>query len=30
MVTRTGPLEGWDEALRAMQGGDVIRTVLRP
>jgi len=30
MVTRTGPLEGWDEALRAMQAGDVIRTVLRP
>jgi Zn-dependent alcohol dehydrogenase len=30
MVTRTAPLEGWDEALRAMQDGDVIRTVLRP
>jgi Zn-dependent alcohol dehydrogenase len=30
MVTRTAPLDTWDEALRAMQGGDVIRTVLRP
>jgi Zn-dependent alcohol dehydrogenase len=30
MVTRTAPLEGWEEALGAMKGGDVIRTVLRP
>ena len=30
MVTCTAPLDGWDAALRAMQGGDVIRTVLRP
>jgi S-(hydroxymethyl)mycothiol dehydrogenase len=30
MVTRTGSLDGWDEALRAMRDGDVIRTVLRP
>jgi Zn-dependent alcohol dehydrogenase len=30
MVTRTGPLEGWEDALAAMQGGDVIRTVLLP
>jgi hypothetical protein len=30
MVTRTAPLEGWDEALDAMRGGDVIRTVLTP
>lgn len=30
MVTRTAPLEGWEEALRAMQDGEVIRTVLVP
>jgi S-(hydroxymethyl)mycothiol dehydrogenase len=30
MVTRTGPLDEWDEALRAMQRGEVIRTVLHP
>jgi Zn-dependent alcohol dehydrogenase len=30
MVTRTAPLEGWDEALTAIKGGDVIRTVLTP
>ncbi len=30
MVTRTAPLEGWDEALQAMQDGEVIRTVLIP
>jgi S-(hydroxymethyl)mycothiol dehydrogenase len=30
MVTRTAPLEGWEEALDAMKGGDVIRTVLTP
>jgi Zn-dependent alcohol dehydrogenase len=30
MVTRTAPLEGWEDALAAMQGGDVIRTVLTP
>jgi Zn-dependent alcohol dehydrogenase len=30
MVTRTAPLEAWDEALRAMEGGEVIRTVLSP
>jgi Zn-dependent alcohol dehydrogenase len=30
MVTRTAPLEGWDDALAAMKGGDVIRTVLTP
>jgi len=30
MVTRTAPLDGWDEALRAMRDGDVIRTVLLP
>jgi Zn-dependent alcohol dehydrogenase len=30
MVTRTGPLEGWEEALSAMRSGDVIRTVLTP
>ena len=30
MVTRTAPLEAWDDALRAMRGGDVIRTVLKP
>ena len=30
MVTRTAPLDSWDEALQAMRGGDVIRTVLTP
>jgi Zn-dependent alcohol dehydrogenase len=30
MVTRTGPLEGWQEALSAMRSGEVIRTVLTP
>ena len=30
MVTRTGPLESWEEALGAMRDGDVIRTVLVP
>ena len=30
MVTRTGPLEDWEDALAAMRGGDVIRTVLTP
>jgi Zn-dependent alcohol dehydrogenase len=30
MVTRTAPLDGWREALDAMQQGDVIRTVLTP
>ena len=30
MVTRTAPLEGWSDALEAMKGGDVIRTVLLP
>jgi S-(hydroxymethyl)mycothiol dehydrogenase len=30
LVTRTAPLEGWDDALAAMRGGDVIRTVLTP
>ncbi|MFL5929391.1 MAG: alcohol dehydrogenase catalytic domain-containing protein [Gaiellaceae bacterium] len=30
MVTRTAPLDAWDDALRAMRGGDVIRTVLLP
>jgi len=30
MVTLTAPLEGWEEALSAMRGGDVIRTVLKP
>jgi Zn-dependent alcohol dehydrogenase len=30
MVSRTAPLDGWEEALRAMQHGDVIRTVLMP
>jgi S-(hydroxymethyl)mycothiol dehydrogenase len=30
MVTRTAPLEGWSDALDAMRGGDVIRTVLVP
>jgi S-(hydroxymethyl)mycothiol dehydrogenase len=30
MVTRTAPLDGWEEALAAMREGDVIRTVLTP
>ena len=30
MVTRTAPLDGWQDALAAMQAGDVIRTVLIP
>jgi len=30
LVTRTAPLEGWDDALTAMRSGDVIRTVLTP
>jgi Zn-dependent alcohol dehydrogenase len=30
MVTRTAPLEGWSDALDAMKGGEVIRTVLLP
>jgi Zn-dependent alcohol dehydrogenase len=30
MVTRTAPLEGWNDALAAMRSGDVIRTVLTP
>jgi Zn-dependent alcohol dehydrogenase len=30
MVTRTAPLDAWDEALGAMRDGDVIRTVLTP
>jgi S-(hydroxymethyl)mycothiol dehydrogenase len=30
MVTRVAPLARWDEALGAMGGGDVIRTVLTP
>jgi Zn-dependent alcohol dehydrogenase len=30
MVTRTAPLDGWDEALRIMADGDVVRTVLLP
>ena len=30
MVTRTAPLEGWEEALQAMHDGKVIRTVLLP
>lgn len=30
MVTRTAPLEGWEDALAAMRDGDVIRTVLIP
>ena len=30
MVTRTAPLEGWEDALAAMKSGDVIRTVLTP
>jgi Zn-dependent alcohol dehydrogenase len=30
MVTRTAPLEAWEDALTAMKGGAVIRTVLTP
>jgi Zn-dependent alcohol dehydrogenase len=30
MVTRSASLERWQEAFDAMQGGDTIRTVLRP
>jgi Zn-dependent alcohol dehydrogenase len=30
MVTRTAPLDGWEDALAAMRAGDVIRTVLTP
>jgi len=30
MVTETAPLAGWSDALEAMKGGDVIRTVLLP
>jgi Zn-dependent alcohol dehydrogenase len=30
LVTRTAPLDAWSEALDAMRGGDVIRTVLVP
>jgi Zn-dependent alcohol dehydrogenase len=30
MVSRTAPLEAWDEAIAAMKGGDVVRTVLMP
>jgi len=30
MVTRTAPLEGWEDALAAMRDGSVIRTVLTP
>jgi S-(hydroxymethyl)mycothiol dehydrogenase len=30
MVTRTAPLEDWSDALEAMKGGGVIRTVLLP
>jgi Zn-dependent alcohol dehydrogenase len=30
MVTRTSPLDGWQDALAAMQAGEVIRTVLIP
>jgi S-(hydroxymethyl)mycothiol dehydrogenase len=30
MVSRTAPLEAWDEALEAMKDGSVIRTVLTP
>jgi S-(hydroxymethyl)mycothiol dehydrogenase len=30
MVTRTAPLDAWDDALEAMREGDVIRTVLTP
>ncbi|HST18126.1 MAG TPA: alcohol dehydrogenase catalytic domain-containing protein [Gaiellaceae bacterium] len=30
MVTRVGPLDEWQSALDAMQGGEVVRTVLTP
>jgi len=30
MVTRVGPLDEWQAALDAMQGGEVVRTVLTP
>jgi Zn-dependent alcohol dehydrogenase len=30
MVTRTAPLESWEDALQAMHDGKVIRTVLLP
>ena len=30
MVTRTAPLDDWQDALDVMQSGDVIRTVLTP
>ena len=30
MVTRTAPLDAWNDALDAMREGDVIRTVLTP
>lgn len=30
MVTRVAPLDAWQEAFDAMNGGDVIRTVLTP
>jgi Zn-dependent alcohol dehydrogenase len=30
MVTRTAPLDDWQDALDTMQSGDVIRTVLTP
>ena len=30
MVTRTAPLDGWQDALDAMRSGEVIRTVLTP
>ena len=30
MVTRTAPLDAWQDAFDAMQAGDVIRTVLTP
>jgi Zn-dependent alcohol dehydrogenase len=30
MVTRTAPLEGWQDALAAIRDGEVIRTVLTP
>jgi S-(hydroxymethyl)mycothiol dehydrogenase len=30
MVTRTAPLEAWEDALAAMRSGEVIRTVLTP
>jgi len=30
MVTRTAPLDAWDEAFAAMKDGSVIRTVLTP